>query len=446
MIDFLIIGADAAGLSAAVQIKQKKPDADILVIEKNDIISYAACGMPYVISGEVSSPESLIHFTPESFKKKRGIEVKTRVEAIDVFPEEHSIEIRDLAEGRSEKMNYKKLMIATGASPKKLPFIDYSLEGVFNFHQIPDLNAVLEYFDNHKPKTAAIIGAGNIGLELTEVLKKRGVDVYLFELFPEPAYLWPPLIREACKKKIKEKNINFFPGKSIKNVEKKEGKFVLETDPGEYKVDIVFSVVGSSPATKFCKDKIAQTDRGAIVIDRTGQTSNEDIYAAGDCATVYHKILDKQVYFPLGGTANKMGRVAGLTMAGEKIYYPGIVGTQIFKFFELSLAKTGLCINEIEDQGRGFREYSAMRKDKAGYYPHALPVKVKIMVDDQSDEIIGAAVVSEENAAQFIDAAAVAVFNKMKVQELGWFDSAYAPPYAPVWNALVSAALKAVKT
>ena len=180
--------------------------------------------------------------------------------------------------------------------------------------------------------------------------------------------------------------------------------------------------------------------------DRTGKTSNEDIYAAGDCATVYHRILDKQVYFPLGGTANKMGRVAGLNMAGEKIYYPGIVGTQIFKFFELSLAKTGLSREEAEENGRIPREYSALRKDKAGYYPGAVLVKVKLMIDEHTEEVIGASTVCEGNAAQYIDAAAVAIFNRMMVQDLGFFDSAYAPPYAPVWNALVSAALKAAKT
>jgi len=316
---------------------------------------------------------------------------------------------------------------------------------VFNFHQIPDLIRILDYFDSHHPKTAAIIGAGNIGLELTEVLKQRGIEVFLFEIFPEPAFLWPPLIREESNKKIKEKGIHFYPGTAVKNVEKREEKFILKTDNEEFQVDFIFSVVGTAPATKFCKDKIEQSENGAIVIDRTGKTSHKDIYAAGDCSTVYHKILDKQVYFPLGGTANKMGRVAGLNMAGENVYYPGIVGTQIFKFFELSLAKTGLSIKEAEDQGRNIREYSAMRKDKAGYYPNASPVKVKILVDEGNGEVIGTSVVSEGNSAQFIDAAAVAVFNRMKVQDLGWFDSAYAPPYAPVWNALISAALKAVK-
>jgi len=444
--DFLIIGADAAGLSAAVQIRQKRPEADILVIDKNDIISYAACGMPYVISGEVPSIERLIHFTPESFKEKRSVKVKTKMEAVDIFPEEHAVEIMNHKTGKTEKTSYKKLLIATGASPKKLPFIDYTLEGVFNLHNIPDLKGILDYLETRHPSTAAIIGAGNIGLELTEVLKKRGLDVYLFEIFPEPAFLWPPLIREESKKKINEKGINFFPSTGVKSVEKKGKKFILATDNKEYSVDVVFSVVGTFPATKFIQDKIELSENGAVVIDRTGKTSQEDIYAAGDCATVYHKILDKQAYFPLGGTANKMGRVAGLNMAGEKIYFPGIVGTQIFKFFELSLGKTGLSKEEAEEQRRVIKEYSALRKDKAGYYPHAAPVKVKIMIDETTKEVIGASVVSQDNAAQFIDAAAVAVFNKMKVQDLGFFDSAYAPPYAPVWNALVSAALKAAKT
>jgi len=317
MTDFLIIGADAAGLSAAIQIKKKKPEADILVIEKNDVISYAACGMPYVISGEISSVDPLIHFTPESFKEKRGVEVKTRMEAVTVFPEDNEVEIMNHTSGTKERISYQKLLISTGTLPKKLPFIDYSLKGVFNLHNIPDLKGILDYLETHNPSSAAVIGAGNIGLELTEVLKERGIDVYLFEIFPEPAFLWPPLIREEAKKKIEEKGIHFFPDTAVINVEKKQDKFYLLTVDKEFSVDVVFSVVGTSPATKFIQNKIKLSKNGAIVIDRKGQTSDQNIYAAGDCATIYHKILDKQVYFPLGGTANKMGRVAGLNMAGD---------------------------------------------------------------------------------------------------------------------------------
>jgi NADPH-dependent 2,4-dienoyl-CoA reductase/sulfur reductase-like enzyme len=446
MADFLVIGADAAGLSAAVQIKRRLPDTEIKIINKGRFISYGACGIPYVVSGDIDGPRKLIHNTPESFEETRGMPVHTLQEAVDVFPEEHAVEIRDLNTGETYREDYGKLLIGTGAHPIRLPFIDYSLRGVFNLHTIDDLERVLEFLDEEKPREAAIIGAGNVGLELAEALSRRGIGVRLFDVQPEPAYLWPRLIRKAVSSKIEEKGIGFLGGEAIRSLERKNGRLVLSTGTSEYEADAVFSVVGTAPATEFCRDKLNSKKNGALFADRRGQTCDPDIFAAGDCASVYHRILDRNVYFPLGSTANKMGRIAGINMAGGDIQFPGIVGTQILKFFELSLAKTGLCAEEAEKEGFKTRHYSATRPDKAGYFPGAAPAKVQIVCEEDSGTLLGAAAVSESNAAQFIDAAAVAVYAGMDVEDLGWFDSAYAPPFAPVWNALISAALKSSKT
>jgi len=442
MTDYLIIGADAAGLSAAVQIKREDPDACLKVINKGSIISYAACGIPYVISGDVESIEKLIHFTPETIEKKRGILVEVQKQAIRLFPEEKSVEVKNLKTEETYREKYDKLLIATGAVPNKLPFIDYEEEGIFNLNDLEDLKEILRYIKNHQPKRAAIIGAGNIGLELLEGLNSTGIEVHVFEMFPEPAMVWPPLIREAVKRKIKEKGVRFSGEASVKEVRKTGKGFALSTKKGSHEFDMVFSVVGTKPATDFCKDKIRTLDNGALVIDRKGRTSEEDIYSAGDCASIYHKILDRNVYFPLGSTANRMGRIAGLNMAGKDIYFPGIVGTQIFKFFELSLAKTGLSLKEAEKEGIRAGISSAKRLNKAGYYPDAKKSEVNIIYDRSSGKIWGASAVSQGNAAQFIDPAAVAVFAGLNVKELGWFDAAYTPPFAPVWNAWVSASLK----
>ncbi len=446
MVDFLILGADAAGLSAAVQIKRRKPDAEIKVISKGRYISYSACGIPYVISGDIPAPRKLIHNTPESFSQTRGIPVRIRQEATAVYPKEHRVEIKDLEAGEAYHETYGKLMIGTGAQPVLLPFIDYSLEGVFNLHTVEDLERVLKFLEENKPKTAAIIGAGNVGLELAEALSRKGLRVRLFDNMPEPAFLWPPMIHKAVTAKLREKEIEFFGETTIQALERRGGKLVLSAGEGtEFEADVVFSVVGTAPATGFCREVLNVKKNGAIITDRHGRTGDPDIYAAGDCASVFHRILDRNVYFPLGSTANKMGRIAGINMTGGSIEFPGIVGTQILKFFELSLAKTGLSQGEAEKEGFQARSYSASRLDKAGYYPGAEQAKVQVVCEDESGIMLGAAAVSEVNAAQFIDAAAVAVFMGMDIKDLGWFDSAYAPPFAPVWNALISAALKATK-
>jgi NADPH-dependent 2,4-dienoyl-CoA reductase/sulfur reductase-like enzyme len=441
--DYYIIGADAAGLSAAVQIKRLQPQASLKVISKGRIISYAACGIPYVISGEIASPQKLVHFTPESFAKIRGIRVETGKEAVSLHSQDHVVEVRDLETGKTSPEEYARLLVATGAFPHRLPFIDYQDEGVFNVHTIDDLTRILAFLEKADPRTAAIIGAGNIGLELAEALKKRGLDVLILELLPEPAAFWPARIRRAVLKKIEEKGVQLYTGTAVKKVGKARSGFIIETDGQKFEAEVVFSVAGTAPATPFCRGEIDMEKNGAIKADRHGQSSDPDIFAAGDCATVYHRLLRRNVYYPLGSTANKMGRIAGINMAGGEVEFPGILGTQILKFFELSLAKTGLSLEEAEKEGLKAKRYAAKRPDKAGYYPGAAMAEVEVVCEAESGKIIGAAAVGEGNAAQFIDPAAVAVFTGMSISDMGWFDSAYAPPYAPVWNALISAALKA---
>ncbi len=444
--DYCIIGADAAGLSAAVQIKRLQPQASLKVINKGQFISYGACGIPYVISGEIASHQKLIHFTPESFAKKRGIHVETGKEAVSLHGQDRVVEVRDLETGKISSEEYAKLLVATGASPFRLPFIDYGEDGIFHVHTIDDLLRILAFLESEKPRTAAIIGAGNIGLELAEALKKRGLDVFILELLPEPAAFWPPRIRAAVLKKINEKGVRLCAGTAVKKVAKGASGFLVEGEGQTFAAEVVFSVVGTAPTTQFCRGEIDMEKNGAIKTDRRGQTSDPYIFAAGDCSTVYHRLLQRNVYYPLGSTANKMGRIAGINMAGGEAVFPGIVGTQILKFFELSLAKTGLSLEEAEKEGIRAKLYSARRPDRAMYYPGASMAEVEVVCEDTSGRIIGAAAVGEGNAAQFIDPAAVAAFTGMTISDMGWFDSAYAPPYAPVWNALISAALKASST
>jgi len=442
MSDFLIIGADAAGLSAAVQIKREIPDASLKVINRGKIISYSACGIPYVISGEIESVEKLVHFTPETIRKKRGIPVEIGREAMDIFPEKKCVEVKNLTTEEIYKESYKKLLIGTGSTPHRIPFIDTDKEGVFNLANLEDLKSIFSFIENNKPRRAAVVGAGNIGLELAEALHARSIDVHVFEILPEPAMTWPSVIRKAVRKKMHEKRIEFSGQAAVKEVNKTGKGFNVITERLAYECDMVFSVAGTQPATGFCKDKIKKLENGALEVDRKGQTSREDIYAAGDCASVYHKILRRYVYFPLGTTANRMGRIAGLNMAGKNIFFPGIVGTQIFKFFELSLAKTGLSLENAEKEGIEAASSSAHRKDKAGYYPGAKVSEAEVVYDRSSGRVIGGSVVSEGNAAQLIDPLAVAVFAELNVRDLGWFDAAYTPPFAPVWNAWVAASLK----
>jgi len=445
MTDYLIIGADAAGLSAAVQIKRKQPKASIKIINKGKIISYGACGIPYVLSGDIDSPDKLIHFTPESFERERGVPVEISREAISLMPEEHTVRIKDLVTGEVTTEEYGKVLIGTGAVPIKLPFLDYELDGIFNLHTIEDLRRVIAYIERKEPKRAVVIGAGNVGLELVEALDKLQMEILIFEVKKEPVANWPQTVQKAVLDKIREKGVQFFSETAVEAVSKTGSVLKILAGGKEYEADILFSVVGTSPATGFCQDSLETLGNGAILVDKKGLTSIRDVYAAGDCATAYHKVLDRSVYWPLGSAANKMGRIAGLNMCGEDISFPGVVGTQIFKFFELSLAKTGLSRSEAQREGIDVEAFSASRPDKAGYYPGAVTVAIELTVDKSTEKVIGANIVCEGSAASTIDTVAAAIYGGMSVRELGWFDSAYSPPYAPVWNALIMAALKALR-
>ena len=443
MAEFLIIGADAAGLSAALQIKRKKSRSDLKVLAKGRIISYGACGIPYVLSGDIASAGSLVHFTPESFREKADIPVETGREAVGLYPETHEVEVKDLDSGRVYREAYGRLLIATGAVPRRLPGLEYGQTGIFTLHTVEDLTAALAFIHETNPRRAAVIGAGNVGLELVEALHRRGMSLVVVDIIAEAAANWPQLVRRAVLDKLREKRVDFRPGTAVESAERRGKEFILKAGSGEIPADIIFSQAGTRPATDWCRDKLRTLPNGALLIDAACRTSKEDIFAAGDCASVVHKVLGAPTHIPLGSTANKLGRLAGINMAGGRLEFPGVVGTQIFKFFELSLARTGLSSEDALRAGLEARAVSAKAKDKAGYFPGAADAEVEIVFEPGTGRVLGAAAVCSGNAAQFIDPAAAAVTAGLTVRDLAWFDAAYAPPFAPVWNALVSAAFRA---
>lgn len=445
MSDFLIVGADAAGLSAAVQIRRKNPRASLKVISKGRTISYGACGIPYVISGDVASADKLIHYTPERMEKERGIKVEILREAVGIDLEAGDVEVKNLENGDIMREKFGRLLIATGATPRRLPFLDYEAEGVFNLHDMDDLGRILAFMNERRPRTAAVVGAGNIGLELTEALRVRDMEVVLIDILETPVSTWPSLVREAVLREMRSRGVRFAGGAGIEETVRRGSGFALRSNKGDFEADVIFSVVGVRPAVEFCGGKIKVLENGALLTDAFCRTSAADVYAAGDCAAVHHRILDRPVWMPLGSTANKAGRVAGINMAGGSVEYPGIVGTQVFKFFGLSLARTGIGVDEAAAAGIDAVAVSSAARDKPGYYPGAGTVEIEIVCEKGSGRLLGAAVVSPDNAVIIIDAAAAAVTAGMTVRDLAWLDAAYTPPFAPVWNALSLAAFKALR-
>lgn len=440
--NYLIIGADAAGNSALGQIRRNDKTSTIAIIEKGEIISYGACGLPYAINEQVKSFDNLIHFTAEGFGAKNNAEIHTSQEAIQVDSETNTVTVRNVKEGGEKKVSYDKLLIGTGASAIRLPFIDYSGERVFELKTIPDGRAIQAFIKEKQAKNVAIIGSGYIGMECAEIFREMELQVDIYEALDRPVPKMPAIIAGGVKPLLEKHGIQFYANTRVKKVEETTSQIKVQSEQGEKSYDFILSAVGVQPATEFLKNSGIEMDRGAVIVDRYGRTNKENVWAAGDCAQVYHKILAKNTYLPLGHTANKQGRIAGMNMSGKQIEFQGIVGTVVFKFFDIALAQTGLSLEQAREAGYDAVTATALRPSKAGYYPGSGKAKVELVIDKVSERILGAALVGPLDSYGIIDAAAVMVYSGMTATEAGWFDFAYAPPFAPVWNALISAAGK----
>lgn len=441
--DYLIIGADAAGNSAVGQIRRNDKEGSIGVLEKGGIIAYGACGLPYAVSGQIQSFDKLVHFTATGFGAKNNADILIHHEAVEVDFDKKEVTVRLLQENSEKKVTYNKLLIGTGAQPIRLPFIDYSSERVFELKTVPDGQAIQNFCKNNTVKKAAIIGSGYIGMEAAENFREMGIEVDIYEALDRPVPKMSKFISSGIAPLIGKHDINFFSESKVTAVKTDDSKVILETGDGSRDYDILLSAIGVRPATEFLREGSIDMEKGAIVVNERCETSVKDVWAGGDCALVNHRILKKNTYLPLGHTANKQGRIAGINMSGGDISLPGIVGTVIFRFFDTAFAHTGLTLDEAKEAGYNAATAMAQRPSKAGYMPGAGKAKVEIIYDQANGTILGASLVGPLDSFGMIDSAAVMVYTGMSIEEATWFDFAYAPPFAPVWNALISAAGKA---
>ena len=440
--NYLIIGADAAGNTAAGQIRRQDKEASIGILEKGEYIAYGACGLPYVIEKKIESVDKLVHFTAEKFGKQLNADVLIFHEAVFLNAKEKKVKVKILKENIEKEISYDKLMVASGASPIRLPFIDYANDRIFELKTINDGKKITAFIETTKPKTAAIIGSGYIGLECAEAFHENGIQVKIFEALDLPMPRMPIGIREDIKKNLETNNIEFINNSPVEKVEVQDKEVIITSAGKTYAVDFLLSAIGVRPQTDFLDNSGIQTQNKAVIVDAFGKTSHPDVYAAGDCALVWHNLLQKPVYFPLGHTANKTGRIAGLNMAGQKIEFNGITGTQAFKFFDTVYAQTGLSEAEAIEAGFDTVEISSMSMSKAGYYPEAEKIKMRLLLKKKTGQILGASLAGPLDSYGLIDTASSLIYYKAKAHEIAWMDFIYAPPFAPVWNALVSAAGK----
>lgn len=447
--DLLIIGGDAAGMSAASQARRMDEKISIGVFNKGEHVSYAACGMPYYIGDDVKEHTSLLAVDREKFEKKKNIKVYTGAEITAVKFTEKTVTARHNNENNKseEEFSYNNLVIATGARAVAPPIEGLDSSGVFFLRGLDHGISIKDYVKNSRPGKALIIGAGFIGLEMAEAFTTQGIQTTIVERMECPAMTMSPPVREKISEVLEENKVALHTGITVKKIEEKNNSLQVHTDNRTFDADIVIVSTGVTPNTEFLAGSgLEMTEKGAIIVNEKSETSIKGVYAAGDCATARHLITGRDTYMPLGTTANRQGRVAGLQAAGiETERFPGIVGTQFVKVFKLEVGKTGLNKFEAEKEGIPVEVVSGTWNSRAGYCPASEKILVIITYNPETRKIIGAEITGKDQAALRVNTLATAITAGMTIDEFAYTDLGYAPPFSPVWDPTVATAQMAVK-
>lgn len=439
----VVIGGDAAGLSAATNARRSRSveDLEILVFERGDWISFSACGEPYFVAGIVDPVESLLALSEEE-AATRGIVVRTRCEVTSIDTGARTVTVMDASAGREERVSYDTLMYATGASARRIPLEGSHLRGVFHMHTLDDAIAARAAVEDGV-RRAAIIGGGYVGLEMAEAFHHRGIHTTL--VVADDSVLDGSFDAEfagGIAEAIRALGIDVVLGEQVACLAGHDGR-VTAVGCGDDQIpaDIVIVAVGTVPNVELARVAgIRIGESGGIWVDEHQRTSVEGIYAGGDCAESIHRLSAKPVNIHLGTYANRHGRVAGLNIGGGDVAFPGVLGTAITKVLDIEIARTGLTEREARDLGRNVAVVEFDAGTAAGYWPESRPMRMRAIADRSSRQLIGAQLFGGRGAGKRVDALALAIWNEMTVDDLVHADLSYAPPFSAVWDPVLHAA------
>ena len=423
----LVIGAVAAGTSAAAKARRNDENAQIVIYEKDSDISYSGCGMPYYLGGEVQSAAQLTPRDAAFFKSKYNVDVLTRHEVLRVMPEAKQLEVKNLETGAVFFDSYDKLVVATGAVATVPPIKGADAEHVFTLRSIADMRRIKSFIDTHSPKTAAIIGTGFIGLEVCESLAHIGLEVTLIEKLDQVTPRLDADMAVYVQRHIEKKGVAVYTGATVSEITPDSVKLLGgESIPA----DMVLVSTGVRPNVALAQDAgIALGETGAIKVDEGMRTNVPDIYACGDCIEQFHVVTGKPIYCPLGSTANKTGRIAGDVMTGGDLAFRGILGTGIFRIFDIAVAHTGLSETEARAQGYDVTVCHNIKPSKPEYMGGGEMV-IKAVADNADGRVLGAQIVGPDGVDKRIDVFVTAISFGAKAEDLTHLDLAYAPPFS----------------
>ena len=433
----IIIGGVAAGMSAAAKFKRLSPNDDVIVYEKGDIVSFGACGLPYYVGGFFEDSQEMIARTPEQFRES-GVEIHTKHEVIDVDFSNKKVKVKNLITDEILEENYDKLMIASGARAIIPPIKNIDLENVVTLKSMDDGDKLRELMAKDEYKKVAIIGAGFIGLEAVEAAKHRGKEVTVIQLQDRVLQeVFDKDITDLLEEELRDKGINLLLSETVVELIGEGKVSKVKTDKREIDADIVILATGVKPNTDFLNcDEIKMIRNGAIVVDKYGRTSVEDVYAAGDCATINSLITDREIYVPLATGANKLGRIVGENLAGQNNSFQGSMASSCIKVMDMEAARTGLSEKEVLNLGFNYKTKFITDMNQTSYYPGRERIYVKLIYDAHTRVILGGQVAGYKDAVQRCNVLAACIYAKMTTEQLGMLDLCYSPPFSRTWDVL----------
>ncbi len=436
----VIIGGVAAGMSAASKLKRNDPTAEVTVYEKGRFLSYGACGLPYFVSGENPDYTKMIARTAEQFNKA-GIRTHLQHEVLSVSPDKKTLTVRNLNSGETFEDSYDALMVSTGCTSVVPPIPGADNSGVFYIKTMEDGLLLQKVAAHPSVRRCVIIGGGYIGIEMTEAFLHLGKEVTVIEGANRILAPFEPEFSEMAAQELIQNGAQVKTGTRVLSIEEKQTHRLVHTDKGDFETDIILMSVGVMPATQFLQDTgIRMAKNGAIIVDREMRTSIPGIYAAGDCAVTYNRIMEEDYFLPLGTVANKCGRIAGGNMLGKHEKFVGALGTAAIKVCGIEMGRTGMSEADALRLGIDYRTKLVTAHNHPAYYPGQTAIAIKLIYEKGTRRLLGACTAGQQGAVLRIDTLAVAIHAGLTTAELGMVDLAYAPPFASVWDAVHIAA------
>lgn len=434
----LIIGGVAAGATAAAKARRLSADAEITILEAGADISFANCGLPYFIGGDIKSRSKLILQSPESFKEQYDTTVHIHTTATEIDKANKIVHAVDSRTGEKKSYEYTKLILAQGGKPIAPPLPGADQEHVFQLWTLDDMDKIHHYINDKKPRTAVVVGGGFIGLEMTEALAKRGMKVSVVEMMPHVMGIMEAEIAGFIQEELVAYGVDLYTNKALSEV---KSNTVLLKDGTVVDADMVLMSIGVRPTLKLAQDTgLAMGEAGGILVDSTLKTSDDSIYAAGDMIELEHRVLGKKVRIPLAGPANRQGRIAAENALGKRHEYKGSIGTSIVRVFEAVAGITGVTLKAARAEGIDADAIVVHKEHHTSYYPGAEMVSVMVVYDKATGTILGGQTAGYEGADRRLDVLATAVSAKLTVSDLSDIDFAYSPPLGNANDAINMAA------